>query len=232
MNFDWSTSGPDFERNFAPLSPPDSYSLDADGLKLFLDKPAGRINTKGNVNDKVAEGATFNSTFTVRYGKVTYTMSGPAVPGVVTAAILIAPERDEIDIELLGGDPAHWQTNVFAPAPHETQPLYSAFSSVEDYPHKPKSVANTHAYEIDWSPERIVWSVDGAEVRTLEKGDTSKNGALHYPTHVSRLQFGIWDASSPAGTSEWARGPIDWNKAPRRMSAVFESIQVECPYGQ
>ena len=66
----------------------------------------------------------------------------------------------------------------------------------------------------------------------LVVGGTSKNGALHYPTHVSRLQFGIWDASSPAGTSEWARGPIDWNKAPRRMSAVFESIQVECPYGQ
>ena len=70
MNFDSSTSGPDFERNFAPLSPPDSYSLDADGLKLFLDKPAGRINTKGNVNDKVAEGATFNSTFTVRYADI------------------------------------------------------------------------------------------------------------------------------------------------------------------
>ncbi len=161
-----------------------------------------------------------------------------------------APEGDEIDIELLGGDPSDWQTNVFAPAPHEAQPLYSAFSSVQHYPTSPKTVAETHSYAIDWSPERIAWSVDGHEVRTLYKGmplplapdatyptsymartgDTSKNGALHYPSHVSRLQLGIWDASSPADTSEWARGPIEWSKAPSRMSAVFKSIRVECPY--
>ncbi|KAI0793621.1 glycoside hydrolase [Fomes fomentarius] len=230
MEFGSSTSVPDFERDFDPLSPPSSYSLDADGLKLYLEKPASEVTTKGNVNSEVAEGATYNSTFTVRYAKVTYTFSAPAVPGVVSAAILIAPEGDEIDIELLGGDPSHWQTNVFAPAPHEAQPLYSAFSSVQHYPTSPKTVAETHSYAIDWSPERIAWSVDGHEVRTLYKDDTSKNGALHYPSHVSRLQLGIWDASSPADTSEWARGPIDWSKAPSRMSAVFKSIQVECPY--
>ena len=56
---------------------------------MFLDKPAGRITTKDGVNSQVAEGSTFNSTFTVLYGTVTYTFSGPAVPGVVTAAILI-----------------------------------------------------------------------------------------------------------------------------------------------
>ena len=57
-----------------------------------------------------------------------------------------------------------------------------------------------------------------------------KHGVLHYPTHPSRLQFGIWDASEQEGTSEWAHGPIDWKTAPRRMTAVFTSIQVECPY--
>lgn len=67
MEFGSSTSVPDFERDFDPLSPPSSYSLDADGLKLYLEKPAGEVTTKGNVNSEVAEGATFNSTFTVRY---------------------------------------------------------------------------------------------------------------------------------------------------------------------
>ncbi len=61
-------------------------------------------------------------------------------------------------------------------------------------------------------------------------GETEVNGTPHYPSHPSRLQFGIWDASSPAGTCEWARGPIDWESAPGRMSAVFEGIEVECPY--
>ena len=89
MTFDSSTNYPDFERDFAPLDGSSSYELGSGGLSLFLDKPSGRITTKDGVNSQVAEGSTFNSTFTVLYGKVTYTFSGPAVPGVVTAAILI-----------------------------------------------------------------------------------------------------------------------------------------------
>ncbi|KAI8974592.1 concanavalin A-like lectin/glucanase [Trametes punicea] len=225
-----SSKAADFHRSFTAISPPGSYELDSDGLHLFLDRPHGQVVTHGNVNDKVAEGATINSTFSLLYGTVTFTLAGPAVPGVVTAAILIADEHDEIDIELVGGDPKHWQTNVFAPAPHDDQPLYGVFGEIEDYPHSQNSVNKTHAYTIDWNEERVQWSVDGTEVRTLRKADTKKNGALHYPAHPARLQLGIWDASSPAGTSEWARGPIDWDSAPRRMSAVFESIEVKCPY--
>ncbi|KAI1785812.1 glycoside hydrolase [Ganoderma leucocontextum] len=230
MSFGSSTNYPDFERSFAPLNAPDSYELSAKGLSLFLDKPGGKVVTKDHINSKLAEGSTFNSTFTVLYGKVTYNFSGPAVPGVITAAILIAQTRDEIDIELIGGRPTQWQTNIFAPAPSETKPLYKTFSSLQDYPHGPKTVQGMHSYTIDWSPERIVWSVDGSEVRTLRAGETEKNGTFHYPSHPSRLQFGIWDASAPAGTCEWARGPIDWESVPRRMSAVFEGIEVECPH--
>ncbi|KAI0763829.1 concanavalin A-like lectin/glucanase [Trametes elegans] len=228
MNFR-TTRSSDFSEYFIATSPPASYELDSDGLQLFLDKPRGKVTTNGNVNDKTADGATINSTFTLLHGIVTYTFSGPAVPGVVTAAILIAEEQDEIDIELVGGDPQHWQTNVFAPAPHDHQPLY-VFGETEDYPHGQKSVKDTHSYTIDWNAERVKWSVDGSEVRTIYKADTKKNGALHYPSHSIRLQLGIWDASAPTGTSEWARGPINWDTAPRRMSASFERVEVECPY--
>ena len=31
-------------------------------------------------------------------------------------------------------------------------------------------------------------------------------------------------------TSEWARGPIDWEKAPARVTATFLSLEVQCPY--
>ncbi|KAJ8489980.1 hypothetical protein ONZ51_g2573 [Trametes cubensis] len=219
-----------FDTSFVAISPSGSYGLVQDGLELFLDRPPGQITTKGNVNNKVAEGATINSTFTLLHGRVTFTFSGPSVAGVVAAAILIADQHDEIDVELVGGDPQHWQTNVFAPAPHDDQPLYGVFGEIEDYPRGPKSVDETHSYTIDWNTERVQWSVDNATVRTLRRDDTKKNGALHYPTHPARLQLGIWDASSPAGTSEWARGPVDWNTAPRRMSAKFEHVEIECPY--
>jgi hypothetical protein len=50
---------------FVAISPEGSYRTGNDGLELFLQKPDGRIISKGGVNDKVADGATVNSTFTL-----------------------------------------------------------------------------------------------------------------------------------------------------------------------
>lgn len=74
---------------FLALSPPGSYSTDAHDLQLYLTKPSGTVTTTDGVNNVVGEGATVNSTFTFLYGRVTYTLAAPVVPGVVTAAILI-----------------------------------------------------------------------------------------------------------------------------------------------
>ncbi|PCH44069.1 glycoside hydrolase family 16 protein [Wolfiporia cocos MD-104 SS10] len=214
---------------FQAISPPDSYSVTANGLELFLTRPKGRITTKDGVNNKIAQGATVNSTFTLLYGRVTFTLYGPTIPGVVTAAILIADQHDEIDVELLGGDPTHWQTNVYAPSPKDSQPLWGVFGEIEDYT-KGGTVSQAHEYTVDWNEERIVWSVDGVVMRTLKKDQTQENGAIHFPSHPSRIQLGIWDASAPAGTAQWAKGPIDWNTAPSKTTATFKSITVECPY--
>ncbi|EMD38766.1 glycoside hydrolase family 16 protein [Gelatoporia subvermispora B] len=222
------SSGLSSDTSFVAISPAGSYSTNSDGLQLFLTRPNGKITTKGSINDKVATGATINSTFTFLYGRVTFYFSGPTVPGIVTAAILVGDSHDEIDIEILGGDPKHWQTNIFAPSPHNNGTIYGAFSGVEKY--ASGTVDDIHAYTIDWSSTRIAWSVDGREVRSLASEDTMKNGARHFPAKPMRIQLGIWDASSPEGTSEWARGPVDWNTAPHKMSAVFQNITVDCPY--
>ncbi|KAI0782663.1 glycosyl hydrolases family 16-domain-containing protein [Abortiporus biennis] len=215
---------------FVAISPTGSYSIvEGSGLELYLDRPEGKIHRKDKVNDKVAEGATINSTFVFLHGKVTMELSAPQIPGAVTAAILIADSRDEIDVELLGGDPHHWQTNVFAYTHADKEPLWGVFGEVEDYSKTSDEVDEIHSYTIDWNESRIVWSVDGVVARTLEKEDTEKNGGFHFPSHLSRIQLGIWDASNPAGTSEWAKGPIDWDKVPKRTKAVFKSIKLECP---
>lgn len=200
-------------------------------MQLYLDKPPGTVHMKDGVNDVVAEGATVNSTFTLLYGKVTFEISAPAVPGVVTAAIMISDdaEHDEIDVELLGGDPSHWQSNIFMTSPHDQEPLWGVFGEIEDYGER-GTIVETHSYSVDWNADRIIWSVDGADMRSLRREDTRINRTLHYPSHPARIQLGIWDASNPAGTSEWARGPIDWSVAPHRMSATFTSLAVECPY--
>lgn len=65
-------------------------------------------------------------------------------------------------------------------------------------------------------------------VVALPTDETTKNGGTHYPHHAAKIQLGIWDASNPLGTSQWAKGPIDWEKAPERMTAVVKSVSVEC----
>ncbi|OCH84696.1 glycoside hydrolase [Obba rivulosa] len=216
------------DTSFVAISPVGSYSTGPGGLELFLERPSGKITTKDGVNDKVATGATVNSTFTILYGRVTFYVSGPLVPGIVTAAILVGDSHDEIDIELLGGDSTHWQTNVFAPSPRDHGTIYGVFSGLEDYAHG--NAEDPHAYTIDWSPQRIAWSVDGREVRALTPDQTLKNSARHYPVRPMRIQLGIWDASSPQGTAAWAKGPVDWTKAPHKTSAMFKNVTVDCPY--
>lgn len=84
-----------------------------------------------------------------------------------TASIL-ADQRDEIDVEILGGDTTHWQSNVFTASPADQEPLWGVFGEIEGYAEK-GTVTQVHRYAIDWNEERIVWSVDGEEMRTLRK---------------------------------------------------------------
>ncbi|KZT72030.1 glycoside hydrolase family 16 protein [Daedalea quercina L-15889] len=219
----------DVSSPFLAISPPGSYSTADNELQLYLTKPQGKVSTENGVNDMLGQGATVNSTSTFLYGRVSYTVAAPVVSGVVTAAILIADQGDEVDVELLGGDPSHWQTNVYAPNPEDKEPLWGVFGEIENYS-KGDTIQQSHEYTVDWNAERIVWSVDSQEVRTIAKGETQKNGALHFPSHPVRLSLGIWDASSPTGTAEWAKGPIDWSTAPARITATFTKVVLECPY--
>ena len=59
-----SSAGP--TAPFVALSPPDSYRNTDQGLELYLRRPEGTVTRKGHTNDKIAEGATINSTFVVQ----------------------------------------------------------------------------------------------------------------------------------------------------------------------
>lgn len=203
------------------------------GVNLALNPPVGPVllSSDGKTNDKLGDGSTLNSTYSFLYGKVSLTVAASDVPGAVVALVLFGTTTaDEIDIEILGGDSGHWQTNVFRPAPGETEPLYGVFGGVHNYPGTTNSTG-THTYTVDWSPSGIAWLVDGRKVRTLTPQQTLHNGQQHFPSARSRIQLGLWDASSPIGTSEWAHGPVPWAKRQRRaVTATIKSITVECPY--
>ena len=66
MHTVFSSPGIVSKQDWTPLDSSQSYALDTNGLSLFLDKPSGKVATKGNTNSKVAEGSTFNSTFALK----------------------------------------------------------------------------------------------------------------------------------------------------------------------
>lgn len=70
---------------------------------------------------------------------------------------------------------------------------------------------NYHTYEIDWTPESIKWSINGEELRTVNKADTwnSTKNRFDYPQTPARVQLSLWPAGLPSngeGTIEWAGG--------------------------
>ncbi|KAJ6493589.1 glycoside hydrolase family 16 protein [Mycena vitilis] len=224
--FDQSTA-PIFYSHFTPISPKGSYALTSNGLELYLDKPDGHVTNKSGVNDKISGGATVNSTFVLDAGKVTVEVQvSPLVSGVIVAWILIGDKSlDEVDVELICGERDSWQTNLFVQDPNKSRPEYGMFSSKE----KVDDISKTHAFSIEVDANNISWGIDGRVVRTLTKDQcTTKDGFSHYPSHSMRVQLGIWDASSPAGTAAWGKGPIDWEDAPNRITTTFKSIKVEC----
>lgn len=101
-------------------------------------------------------------------------------------------------------------------------------------------LANTltteHEYEIDWTPDRIVWSIDGQEVRTQERAETwnATSNRFDYPQTPARVQLSLWPAGLPTngqGTINWGGGLVDWSSnfmANNYYFSAFSEVKMEC----
>ena len=93
-----------------------------------------------------------------------------------------------------------------------------------------------HTYTLEWTEQQIVWSIDGAPVRTLTPA-TADPG--QYPQTPCQLKFGSWsggDPSNPEGTIQWAKGPTDYSQGPftmyvQKISVVDYSTGSQYIYG-
>ncbi|KAG7444394.1 uncharacterized protein BT62DRAFT_1077737 [Guyanagaster necrorhizus] len=167
--------------------------------------------TKDYTNDKIGEGATINSTelfMCVLTPFYQHVFGQTIILGVENYPLKFLPQpfrawslqsssdknsrtyhsKDEVDVELLGGEPIHWSTNVFVFLPGEEKPMYKKYASVEDVLGSDGSIAQRHTYFIDYyNPNKIVWDIDGNIVRTL----TKEQAGERYPRYYLRIQFGI-----------------------------------------
>lgn len=102
------------------------------------------------------------------------------------------------------------------------------------------SAANTesqvHTYCFDWKPDTLTWSVDGSDLRTVNKADTwnTTDNTFHYPQTPARIELSLWPAglsSNGQGTVDWSGGLVDWNSQYMKNGyyyAMFSDVNVEC----
>ncbi|KAJ2717261.1 putative glycosidase CRH2 [Coemansia spiralis] len=171
-------------------------------------------------------GATVINTRAIQYGTVTAVMrSGCAGAGVVSSFIIRNDKiGDEIDFEFVGADPATVQSNYYW---HNQLNYTNMIKS----PPLTDTTKNFHTYQIQWTPDQIVWLVDGAGFRTVKRGDTwdPASGTFKYPDAEAYVSFSIWDGGAGAkGTSDWAGGATRWEQGP--FVAAVKSVDISCFY--
>ncbi|CAO3693057.1 unnamed protein product [Rhizopus stolonifer] len=206
-----------------------NWEVTKEGLELKLIAPPNyteKIDTstpnKLKYNTAEGEGPTFNASSYMQYGRFSATLKSAKTGGAITAIILIADDKDEIDFELLGKghkENEQVQSNYF----WGKNIVYGKNGASHDV--SGGSISDSfHTYTVDWSPERIKWSVNGEIVRTKTRNETKGE----YPSSPARVQIGLWDGSKESGTAEWAHGPIEWKTIKGPVTAVIKEVTIEC----
>ncbi|KAJ2596027.1 putative glycosidase CRH2 [Coemansia sp. RSA 1804] len=171
-------------------------------------------------------GATVINTRAFQYGSVSTVMRSGCQSGGVVSSFIIRNDAigDEIDFEFVGADKLTVQSNYYW---HDQLDYTKMVKS----PQVSDTTTNYHTYKIDWTPDKIVWYIDGNAFRTVNRADTwdSSVNAFKYPDSESYVSYSIWDGGSGAqGTSEWAGGAIQWGQGP--FIAGVKSIDIDCYY--
>ncbi|KAG0159115.1 hypothetical protein PDIDSM_6635 [Penicillium digitatum] len=176
-------------------------------------------------------GTLFANNHYVWYGKISGKIKSSRGKGVVTAFILLSDVKDEIDYEWVGADLTAVQTNYY------WQGVLDWHNSANITVNGEDTFNDWHTYEIDWTPEKVDWIVDGVVHRTLNKADTYNATSKQYqsPQTPSRLQMSLWpagQASNAQGTINWAGGDIDWDSEDIKTVgydyATVGEVSVQC----
>ncbi|KAG0278100.1 hypothetical protein BGZ96_002548 [Linnemannia gamsii] len=103
----------------------------------------------------------------------------------------------------------------------------------ESHTLKKSATENDLVYKIEWTPEKIEWSIDGKVLRTLRSKDLlqfkSNNNSLEIPSQPMQIQLTIWDAGHSADTRVWAGGVTDYGESDEReYVALVDWIDIAC----
>ncbi|PKS05401.1 hypothetical protein jhhlp_008777 [Lomentospora prolificans] len=159
---------------------------------------------------KSGDAPTLTSTFYIMFGRVEVKLKAAPGNGIVSSLVLQSDDLDEIDMEWMGYDGANVQSMYFdqGVGPSTRLGILPIANNQEEFVD----------YVLDWTSERITWSIGGTVLRTLEAGDASTS---EYPQTPMMVKIGSWSAGDEAtnakGTVEWAHGPTDYSQGPFSM---------------
>ncbi|KAF9433430.1 hypothetical protein BGZ76_009478 [Entomortierella beljakovae] len=99
----------------------------------------------------------------------------------------------------------------------------------ESHDLKKSAAENDLVYKIEWTPDRIQWSVDKQILRTLTSKDLLKYRGYSIPSYPMQLQLTIWDAGYNPETEAWAGGETDYgDKGDKEYATLVEWIDISC----
>ncbi|KAI5867051.1 glycoside hydrolase family 16 protein [Durotheca rogersii] len=195
------------------------------GMAIDVDFTRGEVNSfvkSGGEPTYGPDGVTFTvsqsgnspqltSVFYIMFGRVEVNLRAAPGAGIVSSVVLQSDCLDEIDWEWLGADSSEVQSNYFGKG-------ITASYNRGQFHKMGDNQNNFVTYVVDWTSDRIVWTIDGTVVRTLQASEAEPN---QYPQTPMQVKFGAWsggDPSNPDGTIQWARGPTDYSLGPFSMS--------------
>ncbi|KIW72953.1 hypothetical protein PV04_01109 [Phialophora macrospora] len=163
------------------------------------------------------------SWFYVHFGRIEVVMKVASGGGIITGAVMMSDDLDEIDWEFSGNNFGKSSGSVLTNYFGKGQ---IGWSDRGAYPAVDAPQDKFHTYALDWQPDRLTWSIDGVTVRSLNNNGAT-TGSYQYPQTPSRLHLGMWCAGDPdsaAGTVQWAGGYTNFSAAP--FSAYVKSVRI------
>lgn len=150
--------------------------------------------------------------------------SAPGI-GVITSAVLMSPDEDEIDWEWSGND--YTQTTPTVQTNYFGKGITGSYDRGTSPQFHFNMSTSFNTYTLDWTPDSLTWSVNGVVARSLLKTQCD-SGTHQYPQTPSRFQVGVWDGGNPdnePGVISWAGGVTDLTKFP--YTAYVKSVTLK-----
>jgi hypothetical protein len=152
----------------------------------------------------ICSGAEIYSKQSVKYGRWETRMKMAGTPGSVSSFFTYynnssnaGEQWREIDLELLGKKPKGFQSNII---------LQSGDHSNEDFHTLTADLSSEfHTYTLDWTPDSVVWRVDGNRLRS----ETDRQVVTALQGQSQSFRMNLWSSTSVS----WV-GTLDLSKLP------------------